>query len=103
MKYVTDIPVDKLKGVAAEKIRSVYAETEKKKILEYFGRFDPVLFTSQPVIDAFTGEQVAEADNGYSDGEYTWYQSEIYYFEHYDMKLHKHFIDHGLKHSGTAE
>lgn len=103
MKYVTDISVDKLIGVEAEKIRSVYAETEKEKILEYFSRFDPVLFTSQPVIDAFTGERVGAADNGYSDGEYTWYKSEIYYFQHYNLKLHKDFIDHVLKHSGTAE
>ena len=65
--------------------------------MEYFSRFEPSLFTSAPVIDAFTGERVSAANNGYSDGEYTWYKAEMYYFEHYGLRLRKDFIEHVIR------
>ena len=58
--------------------------------------FSPSLFTSAPVIDVFTDEEVTTADNGYSDGEYTWYESEIYHFDKYNLKLNDDFIEYVL-------
>lgn len=97
VKYITDILTNKIAGMAIDDIRSDYAEAEKNKILGYLKRFDAVAFTSQPVVDAFTGQKVAAADNGYTDGVYTWYKSEMYYFEQYNLKLRKDFIDYVLK------
>ena len=96
MKFITDIYVRKLANETVEGISTDYSFAEKKYIMEYFGRFKPSLFTSAPVIDAFTGKQVADANNCYFDGEYTWYEAEIYYFEHYGLKLRNDFIDHAL-------
>lgn len=97
MKYITDIIVGKLTDMTISDIHTDYSDAEKKCITEYFGKYNASLFTSAPVIDAFTGKQVYDADNGYSDGEYTWYQSEMYYFEHYGLKLSKDFINHVMK------
>lgn len=97
MKYITDILVTKLADMTVKDIRADYSNDEKKRVMDYFGRFDPSLFTSAPVIDAFTDKRVADADNGYSDGEYTWYRSEMHYFEHYGLKLRKDFIEHVMK------
>lgn len=97
MKYITDIMVSDLANMAIKSARADYSDAEKKRVMDYFDKFDASLFTSAPVIDVFTGKQVADADNGYSDGEYTWYQSEIYYFEHYGLKLRKDFVDHVMK------
>lgn len=71
----------------------------KHKIIAYLNSFDDDAFTSQPVYDIFSGERVSDADNAKTDGVYTWYQSEIYHFEKYDLQLNEEFInyltDHG--------
>lgn len=103
MKYATDFTISKMKGITIEDIRADYTEEEKEKILSYLKHYRAIAFTSQPVFDVFTGKKVGAADNGRSDGEYMWYESEIYHFEHYNMRLQRDFIDHVLKHSGTAE
>lgn len=68
----------------------------KKVILEYLKRFPECAFTSEPVRDKYTNEIVYGADNARSDGEYTWYEDEIYHFEKYDLKLNDDFINHVL-------
>lgn len=103
MKYATDFTISKMKGITIEDIRADYTEEEKKKILSYLKCYRAIAFTSQPVFDIFTGKQVGAADNGRSDGEYMWYESEIYHFEHYDMRLQKDFIEHVLKRIAAAE
>lgn len=96
-KYITDILTNKIAGMTIEDIRADYTEAQKKRIIDYFKRFDAVAFTSQPVFDAFTGQKVAAADNSYTDGIYTWYRSEMYYFEHYGLRLRKDFIEHVMR------
>ncbi len=64
----------------------------KDTILEYLKRFEDWAFTSQPVYDIYTGEEVADADNGKTDGVYTWYESEIYHFQKYNLILNDDFI-----------
>ena len=70
-----------------------YVASDKDKVLNYLKKFKASLFTSEPVIDVFTGKKVADADNGYTDGKYTWFESEVHYFEHYDLKLNEDFLE----------
>ena len=74
-----------------------YDKTEKENILYYFNQYEPCKFTSEPLFDVYTGEKIKAADNGYSDGKYTWYDSDIYHFEKYNMKLNEDFIDYVRK------
>ena len=97
MRYITDIQVEKIAEYKEGRYTQNYDDKIKKKIICYLRNFNACLFTSQPVIDAFTGEEVYEADNGYTDGSYTWYESEIYYFEKYDLALEEDFIAYVLE------
>ena len=97
MKYITDILVDKMVRNDMESISAEYDASEKAKVLNYLKKFKASLFTTEPVIDVFTGRQVADADNGYTDGNYTWFESEVHYFEHYDLKLNKEFFETAKK------
>ena len=92
--YITDILVDKISAEDQKSISAKYDKDEKAKVLSYLKKFEVASFTSAPVVDAFTNEIVAVADNGYTDGKYTWYESEVYYFEEYDLKLDKDFIEY---------
>ena len=71
---------------------------DKYKILEYLKRFEDCAFTSQPVYDIYNGEKISDADNAKTDGVYTWYQSEIYHFEKYDLQLNDDFIRYLTNH-----
>lgn len=93
MKYITDI-VNMKKVRESGCFGTNYSQTEKEMVLAYMKRFEPCLFTTEPAVDVFTGEKVADADNGFSDGEFTWYVSEIYYFREYDLAISREFIDH---------
>ena len=96
MKYILSYDIDAVnKDVLSKNILS-NSITGKEIILNYMKSFSPTLFTSAPVIDIFTNEEVKSADNGYSDGEYTWYESEMYYFDKYNLKLNEDFIKHVL-------
>ena len=92
MKYITDISVDKI--TVYQDFTGKYDDFVRDRVLAYLRAFKASGFTSQPVIDAFTGEMVAGADNGYTDGVYIWYESEVYYFEKYDLALTKDFLDY---------
>ncbi len=72
------------------------AMPHKDDILKYMKSFDKTAFTSAPVVDAFTGEKFEEANDARSDGVYTWYESQIYHFEKYNLKLNDDFIQHVL-------
>ena len=93
MKYITDI-INMKKVGESKLLGACYSHAEKEMLLAYMNRFEPHLFTTEPVTDIFTGEKVADADNGFSDGEFTWYVSEIYYFRKYDLAVSEEFIDH---------
>lgn len=71
----------------------------KETVLNYLKQSPEYAFTSEPVKDYYTGEIVYDANNARSDGEYIWYESEIYHFEKYNLKLNDDFIEHVLKHS----
>lgn len=91
MKSITDINVDKISVKQKCMIGYSYSEGEKHLVLRYLKSFDPCWFTTAPVEDPFTKEQVGKTDLGYSDGVYTWYESEIYCLEKYNLALTEEF------------
>lgn len=92
MKFITDVYVVGVAKGREEFVKASVPNGEKSQILHYLRGFKPCWFTTAPAEDPFTHEQVEEADFGYSDGEYTWYESEIYCFEKYDLALTDEFL-----------
>lgn len=69
---------------------------EKERVLAYLKGFEKCAYTSQPVIDLFTGEKQNFIADARTDGVYTWYDHEIYHFEKYNLKLNDDFIQRVL-------
>ena len=92
MKYITDLDVDVIGEKWDTGFQRRYDPKEKRCILEYLRRFPPYILTTAQAEDPFTHKKVGEADFGYSDGEYTWYETEIYCFEKYDLALPDEFL-----------
>lgn len=92
MKYITDIDVDAIGKNRGDEFQRRYDPSEKRDILEYLRSLRPYMLTTAPAEDPFTHEQVGETDFGYFDGEYTWYETEIYCFEKYDLALTDEFL-----------
>lgn len=88
-----------LRQIDPKKFSEYTSKTEighKKDILEYLQSFEDCAFTSEPVRDIITNEIVRDADNAKTDGKFTWYWSEIYHFEKYNIRLKDEFIKHVL-------
>lgn len=92
--FIVDYDLDELTVSELKQFVSDVAPAWKKEILNYLKSFGVSAYTSQPVYDILTGEEVFSADNAHTDGVYTWYESEIYYFETYNLKLSKEFIEY---------
>lgn len=95
-KFITDIDINKLSEEQLKNLISEQPVKNKDIILSYLKKFPYSAFTSQPVFDKFSGEEVFFADNAHTDGMYTWYESEIYHFDKYNLKLNNDFIEHVL-------
>lgn len=96
MQYVVSIPVRKMTIQQFSEQTSAVPVTQKNRILSFM-RNAPIIATpSLPVFDRLTGEEVYPANNAHSDGTFTWYESEIYHFEKYNLKLNDDFIRHVL-------
>lgn len=94
MKFLFRKPVAEL---SVSELRELISDTpvqEKTQILNYLNKYKPSAFTSEPVFDRITDEQVYEADNGYTDGTYQWYESDIYHLKKYNLKLNDDFIEY---------
>ncbi|MGN1457589.1 MAG: hypothetical protein ACI4XP_06510 [Acutalibacteraceae bacterium] len=97
MRFIRDKYVNKLTKEELTDNFSSEPISEKAKILEYMKSFsEPYAFTTQPVIDVFTNEELEYTDNEFFDGVYFWYKSEIYHFEKYNLKLNDDFIEYVL-------
>lgn len=96
MRFVTNETIKKMSIDDFNNSISENPHSQKSIILEYMRKFDPCAFTSAPVYDKLTGEMVFDANNAHSDGTFTWYESEIYHFEKYNLKLNDDFIQHIL-------
>ena len=94
--FIVDVDLDELTVSEFKQLISDSAPSNKKAILKYLKSFDVSAYTSQPVFDILTGEEVFCADNAHTDGVYTWYESEIYHFETYNLNLSKEFIEYVL-------
>lgn len=92
MNFITDVNVDKVARGREKMVEVKQPVAVKAKIVQYLRSFQPCWFTTAPAEDPFTHERVEEADFGYSDGKYTWYESEIYCLEKYDLALTDEFL-----------
>ena len=99
MKYITEFNIDDMSKDDFDLHISSKPVLYKNDILKYLRSFSECAFISEPVRDKYTNQIVYDADNARSDGEYTWYESEIYHFEKYNLKLNDDFIEHVLKRS----
>ena len=99
MKYLLSKPIRKMTIEEFENNLSSYTESVKKSMLQYLKSFEQCAFTSEPVKDIYSKEIVVGADNARSDGVYRWYESEIYHFEKYNLKINDDFIQHVLSHT----
>ncbi len=97
-KSVKEMTIEDFKKITSEKEIS-----EKRIILEYMRKYEPCAFTSEPVYDKLTGGKVFGANNGHTDGKYFWFESVIYHFDKYNIKLNDDFIEHVLKQQNLKE
>ncbi len=95
-KYIFPKDIKEMKPSELEKSIDKSPIDSKKKVLSYLKSFPECAYTSAPVFDAFNSKKVYDADNARTDGKYTWYESEIYHFEKYNLKLNEDFIQHVL-------
>lgn len=96
MLYILDKDISKLTKSELKAITSDKPIPEKQRILEYLKSFDKCAYTTQPVVDLFTGEKQDFISDARTDGVYTWYDHEIYHFEKYNLRLNDDFIEHVL-------
>ena len=75
---------------------------EKKIILEYLEGTPSVAVAPAIVKDIFTGERLKMELFAKSDGIYIWSSDIAYYFDKYNLKLPKEFIEHVLKQKKRA-
>lgn len=94
IKRITDCLVREMNVENFYKNTTLGTIENKAEILRYLKSFEDWAFTSEPVYDILTGKKVADADNAKTDGIYTWYQSEIYHFENYNIRLNNDFIQY---------
>lgn len=99
IKYIFDKSIEELKHEELIGFTSERAIDNKSDVLSYMKRFPECAFTSSPVKDLFTGAIIYDADNARTDGVYQWYESEIYHFEKYNLKLNDDFLQYVLNRS----
>ncbi len=98
MKFIRNKPVREISNDEMEDNFLSLEIKNKSQILSYMKSFlEPSAYTSQPVIDRFTNQELDEINNAFSDGTYTWYADEIYHFEKYNLKLNDDFIEYVLE------
>lgn len=95
-KYAIDRDFYEMELDDVQKMMADVPHPNKEKILAFMRGFPHSAFTSQPVFDVFTGEEVGAADNQITDGVYIWYESWVYHFEKYNLKLNDDFIQYVL-------
>lgn len=96
MLFILDADIFEINKDELKNITSDTPIPEEEKILAYLKSFEKCAYTTQPVIDLFTGERKDFIADARTDGVYTWYDHEIYHFEKYNLKLNDDFIKHAL-------
>lgn len=96
MLFILKQDLDDISKAELKSITGTEEISGKQKILRYLKSFNKTACTTQHVVDLFTGEEQPIIDDARSDGTYTWYDSEIYHFEKYNLKLNNDFIQYVL-------
>lgn len=96
-KYISSVNIRKISMKDFSNLISETPIKNKEIILKYLKSFPCYAYTSEPVFDKFSSQQVCDADNAYSDGEYVWYESLIYHFEKYNFNIDSKFVEKILK------
>lgn len=96
MLFILKQDLDDISKAELKSITGTEEISGKQKILRYLKSFNKTACTTQYVVDLFTGEEQPIIDDARSDGTYTWYDSEIYHFEKYNLKLNNDFIQYVL-------
>lgn len=94
--FICDVDLD---GICQDDLKQLCSDSpvnDKERIIAYLRKSPVSAYTSAPVVDVLTGEIVGESDNARSDGTYTWYESEMYHFEKYNLKLNDEFVQYVL-------
>ena len=73
-----------------------YDSKTKDKILKYLKSFEPDCAASPKIYDYVKNEETKISLLGYNDGDFWWGSTDMYYFEHYDLRLRDEFINHVL-------
>lgn len=94
--YICETSLDEVPVGSIVKFCSDSAIENKERIIAYLRNAPISAYTSAQVFDIVSGEMLPISDNARSDGTYTWYESEIYHFEKYNLKLNDDFIQHVL-------
>ena len=71
--------------------------SQKEKVLDYLKSGHAAAATSAKLKDYISGEDISGETIGYTDGEFAWRSDLCYYFEKYNFKLPKEFVDKALK------
>lgn len=96
MLYLLDKALSKMSDVELKAIMCDIEIPGKQKVVNYLKSFEKNAYTTQPVIDVLTGEKLNFINDMRSDGVYSWFDSEIYHFEKYNIKLDDNFIQYVL-------
>ena len=96
MLYLLDKALSKMSDVELKAIMCDVEIPGKQKIVNYLKSFEKNAYTTQPVIDVLTGDNLNFINDMRSDGVYSWSDSEIYHFEEYNIKLDDSFIQYVL-------
>lgn len=98
MKYITDYKeFDEEANISLLDSISDAPIVEKDKVLKYLKNGNDAGVRCSAVHDIVGNFSTGETIHRYTDGEFVWDSSEIYHFEHYNIKLNEEFINKVLE------
>lgn len=96
MKYAINADVSKKNKEDFLKLCTENEIANKNDVLKYMKSVKIDAYSTDYVFDVVTTKKTTIDEVIYSDGEYLWSSSWIYYFEKYNLKLNDDFIEHVL-------
>ena len=75
-------------------IREDFQDTSspfKQKIITYLNRGEVLLVSPECSIEVFSGEKICHTKCIYTDGEYSWSNSLVYYVQYFNLRLPEEF------------
>lgn len=96
MKYAINIDVSKKSKEDFLKLCTKNEIENKDYVLKYMKSAKVDAYSTAYVFDVVNNDETTIDEVLYSDGNYLWSSSWIYYFEKYNLKLNDDFIEHVL-------